>query len=192
MGSLLAASEAIERIIKAIALTAGWLFLVCVAVICFDVFSRKLGYQVPNFGSTRLQELEWHLHTGIFALWLGYAYVHNSHVRIDVVSSRAQPRGHAALELLGCLLFAFPYCLVGLYFGVDFAWTAWVRNEASMSAAGLPYRFVAKGIVAAGFLLLNAATAAVFVRSAAYLWGPPNLRERAAFGAARGGLGAGP
>ncbi len=181
MNRLLAASDAIDRLIERIALAAGWLFLVCTGVICFDVISRKFGYQVPGFGSTRLQELEWHLHTGIFALWLGLAYVRNAHVRIDVALRGAGLRTHAWLEFAGCFLFALPYCLIALYFSTDYAWIAWIKNEASVSASGLPYRFIAKGVLAFGFLLLLTAVLSVAVRTFVYLFGPDDLRERAAF-----------
>ena len=34
--------------------------VVLMVVICFDVLSRKLGFQIPGMGSAPLQELEWH------------------------------------------------------------------------------------------------------------------------------------
>lgn len=181
MDKLLAASEAIERLIATIALAAGWLFLACTGVIVFDVVSRKFGYQLPGFGSTRLQELEWHLHTVIFALWLGMAYVRNAHVRIDVALRGASLRTHAWLELAGCLVFALPYCLIAFYFSADYAWIAWIKNEASISASGLPHRFIAKGLLALGFLLLVAGVLSVLLRTVVYLSGPEALRPRSAF-----------
>lgn len=181
MDRVLAASEAIDRLIGRIALAAGWLFLVCTGVICFDVVSRKFGYQLPGFGSTRLQELEWHLHTAIFALWLGMAYIRNAHVRIDVALRRAGLRTHAWLELAGCVLFALPYCAIALWFSADYAWIAWIKNEASVSASGLPYRFVAKGVLAFGFLILLVAVLSVAMRTVVSLFGPERLRDRAAF-----------
>lgn len=181
MGKLLAASEAIERIIATVALAAGWIFLACTGVIVFDVVTRKFGYQLPGFGSTKLQELEWHLHTVIFALWLGMAYVKNAHVRIDVALRGASLRTHAWLELAGCFVFALPYCLIALYFSADYAWIAWIKNEASISASGLSYRFIPKGLLALGFLLLVAGVLSVLLRTVVYLFGPESLRERSAF-----------
>jgi len=186
MERLLSASAAIDRALESIGRAAGWLFFACVGVICFDVVTRKFGYQVPGFGSTRLQELEWHLHAAIFAFWLGLAYVRNAHVRIDTFIAGTAPRAHAWLELAGCALFALPYCLVGLYFGVDYTWTAWVRNEASESLSGLPYRVVPKGLIAAAFLLLLAGVASVAMRTLVFLFGPGHLRQRAAFAGAKG------
>ena len=185
MDALLAASEAIERLIARVALAAGWVFVVCTGVIVFDVVTRKFGYQLPNFGSTRLQELEWHLHTAIFALWLGMAYVKNAHVRIDVALRGASLRTHARLELAGCLLFALPYCAIALYFSADYAWIAWIYNEASISASGLPYRFIPKSILSLGFLLLLAGILSVMGRTVVYLYGPERLRERSAFAGVR-------
>ena len=60
------------------------LFLLTILIICFDVLTRKIGYQLPGLGSTRLQELEWHLHTALFSFWIGVAYLKNQHVRIDL------------------------------------------------------------------------------------------------------------
>src|SRR5690606_41797721 len=72
---------------------AGVFFLLNTAVIIVDVLSRRAGYQIPGLGSTRLQELEWHFHTVLFALLLGATYVLNgdrkstrlnsSHVKIS-------------------------------------------------------------------------------------------------------------
>ena len=108
MDRLLAISDAVNAVLGKIATAAGWLFLVCTAVIVFDVLSRKFGFQVPGMGSTRLQELEWQLHTAIFCFWLGFAYIRNAHVRIDIAVAQAKPRTRALIELAGCLGFAIP------------------------------------------------------------------------------------
>ena len=105
MERLLAVSDAINAVLVKVAMAVGWLFLALTAVIVFDVLSRKFGFQIPEMGSTRLQELEWHLHTAIFTFWLGVGYIKNSHVRIDIALSGAKPRTLAITELLGCIIF---------------------------------------------------------------------------------------
>lgn len=186
MEKLLAASKVIERALHAIAMAAGWLFVLTVAVIVVDVLTRKLGYQIPEFGSTRLQELEWHLHTALFCFWLGAAYVKNAHVRIDIVTAAASARRRAWIEFVGVVIFALPYCLVAIYFSYDFFLTAWKFNEFSDSATGLPWRWIPKGIISIGLILLLAAVACVGLRLIVYLWGPPRLRAAAAFPGERG------
>ena len=92
MESMLNVSDRIDRLLDRVSGAVGWLFIVTMLVIAFDVLTRKIGYQMPGMGSTRLQELEWHLHTALFAFWLGAAYIHNSHVRIDIAFINAKPR----------------------------------------------------------------------------------------------------
>jgi len=181
MDRLLSAIRTIERLLHAISMAAGWLFVVCTVVIVFDVLSRKFGFQIPGMGSTRLQELEWHLHTALFCFWLGTAYLSNAHVRIDILVSNASPRRLAWIELLGVLLFALPYCLVAIYFSYDFFHIAWQYNEYSDSATGLPWRWIPKGIISIGLILLLVAVIAVGLRLVVYLWGPERLRAMAAF-----------
>lgn len=185
MTRLLAASKAIERALHAVSIAAGWLFIACTVVIVFDVLTRKFGFQLPGLGSTRLQELEWHLHTALFSFWLGTAYIKNAHVRIDIAVAGSPPRTQAWIELLGVLVFALPYCLVAIYFSYDFTRTAWIFNEYSDSATGLPWRWIPKGIITAGLVLLLAAVVSVALRLVVYLWGPAGLRPAAAYAGAK-------
>lgn len=171
MEKLLAASAAIERTLYRVSMAAGWLFIVCTVVIVFDVLTRKFGFQIPGMGSTRLQELEWHLHTALFCFWLGTAYLKNAHVRIDILVAGIPARRRAWIEFLGVVLFAIPYCLIAIYFSYDFFHTAWQFNEYSDSATGLPWRWIPKGIISIGLVLLLAAVLAVGMRLIATLWG---------------------
>ena len=41
------------------------------------------------FRSTLLQELEWHFHVCLYTLVLGYGYIYNRHVRVDLVRAGA-------------------------------------------------------------------------------------------------------
>ena len=92
MNALLRLADLLERTLKFIADLGAWAFIACIAAIAVDVITRKAGYQLPGFGSTRLQELEWHLHAVLFCTWIGYTYVRNGHVRIDVFITSATPR----------------------------------------------------------------------------------------------------
>jgi TRAP-type mannitol/chloroaromatic compound transport system permease small subunit len=185
MDRLLKTSDGINRVLEKVAMAAGWLFVVCTAVIVLDVLSRKAGFQIPGLGSTRLQELEWHLHTAVFSFWLGMAYVRNSHVRIDIAFAHATPAAHAWAEFFGCLVFALPYCLIAIYFSFDFFWIAWLQNEYSENPSGLPWRWIPKGIIFLGLVLLLVAVVSVFLRVVVFLFGPERLRQAAAFAGAR-------
>jgi TRAP-type mannitol/chloroaromatic compound transport system permease small subunit len=185
MERLLALSNRINAVLQAIASAAGWIFFLATFVIVFDVITRKFGFQIPGFGSTRLQELEWHCHAALFSFWIGFAYVKNAHVRVDIALAAARPRTQAWVELAGCVLFALPYCLLAIYLSGDFAWLAFKLNEHSDSVSGLPYRVVPKTFLFLGLVLLLAAVLSVMTRVVVYLFGPEHLRSRSAFAGAK-------
>jgi len=184
MQGLLGVSDAIDRALAWIAQLFGWLFVALVAVICWDVITRKVGFQIPGFGSTPIQELEWHLHGLLFMFWLGYAYVRNVHVRIDVFISNKTPVQQAKLEIFGLLVFAIPYCALATYYAWEFAKISFLQNERSDAPNGLAYRWIIKSCLVAGLLLLDAAVASVLFRKIVMVFGPPELAKRAASPAA--------
>jgi TRAP-type mannitol/chloroaromatic compound transport system permease small subunit len=112
-------------------------------------------------------------------------YIRNTHVRIDVVTTQLKPRTHAWLELLGCILFAIPYTVIAIYFSADFAWISFVDNEGSESANGLPYRWIPKGFLFVGLVLLLAGVLSVLMRVIVFLFGPERLGRAAEYGAVR-------
>jgi TRAP-type mannitol/chloroaromatic compound transport system permease small subunit len=178
MQALLNVSDRIDATLEKVSSAVGWLFVLTTIVIAFDVITRKFGFQLPHMGSTRLQELEWHLHTALFAFYLGTAYIRNSHVRIDVAYLNAKARTVVIAELLGCIAFAVPYGLLAIYFSADFTLVAWVDGEASPSSNGLAYRWIPKGCLTAGLILLFAGVISVMLRSVVYLFGDSSLRGR--------------
>lgn len=186
MESLLTISDAIDRILDRIARAAGWLFLVLVFVICWDILTRKVGFQIPGFGSTPIQELEWHLHGMLFMFWLGYAYIRNVHVRIDVFTGHLDARKQARLEVIGVFIFAVPYLLMATWYAYGFAETSFLQNEGSDAPNGLTHRWIIKGCLLAGLLLLDAAVVSVLFRKLVVLFGSPQLVARAAASAAGG------
>jgi len=180
MNTLLGVSETIDSVLGSIARLFGWLFFALVIVICFDVITRKFGFQLPVFGSTPLQELEWHIHGLLFLPWLGYCYIRNVHVRIDVFTANASPRKQAILEVIGILVFAIPYCLVASYFAFEFFEVSFMQGETSDAPNGLRFRWVMKGALFMGLVLLDVAVLSVLMRKIVELWGPPDLAARAA------------
>jgi len=143
-------------------------------VTCFDVVCRKLGLPIPY---TRLQELEWHLHTAIFSLWLGFNYTINAHPRVDSYVADLSLRRRAWIELAGCLVFALPYTLVAVWYGWEFVRLSYVVNEHSVAASGLPYRWIIKAVLLAGLVLLALAILSVAARLVVYLFGGRSAAE---------------
>jgi TRAP-type mannitol/chloroaromatic compound transport system permease small subunit len=180
---LLGISNAIDAVLGTIARACAWFLPVLVVVIVFDVITRKFGFQLNIFGldlgSTRLQELEWHLHSMIFLTWIGYCYIRNVHVRIDVVTGGMSQRTQAWLELFGCIVFAFPYVLTALPYAHNFFMTSFLQNESSAAPNGLPWRWIPKGFLYFSFLSILLATISVFIRRFVFLFGSPDVAREA-------------
>jgi TRAP-type mannitol/chloroaromatic compound transport system permease small subunit len=163
---------------------ASWLFLPLIAITVFDVTIRKLVWiqlwLLENFGrifqSTLLQELEWHFHTALFALVLGYGYIWNTHVRVDLVRENLAFRKQAWLEFLGLTFFMIPYCLIVIYFASIYAYDSWAIGEISASQVGLTHRWIIKSVLALGLVVAALAGVAVWLQVAIVLWGPQNIR----------------
>jgi TRAP-type mannitol/chloroaromatic compound transport system permease small subunit len=176
---LLKFADSIEALLRRIADIGAWAFVACIAVITIDVVTRKFGFQVPGLGSTRLQELEWHLHTVLFCTWLGYAYLRNAHVRIDIFVGHWSRQRKLWLELFCCLVFALPYLVVALPYAQEFFLVSWRQGESSDAPTGLPSRWVVKAFLYLGFLTVAAAVAAVIARCVVALFGTPEQAARA-------------
>lgn len=173
MKALLRLDEALERLVVNVGRATAWISIALIIVILFDVVTRRFFV----IGSTKLQELEWHIHSVLFLLCLGYGYLKDAHVRIDLVRDRLSEKAKLWIELFGCVLFLIPYAIVVLYFGIDWWHRSFAMNEIAESATGLPYRWVIKAFLPIGFVLLLTSAVVIAFRKVIQLFGDPQLRE---------------
>jgi TRAP-type mannitol/chloroaromatic compound transport system permease small subunit len=168
-------SNLLDRIVSMVGSAFAWLSIPLILVIVFDVITRRFFV----LGSTKLQELEWHLHAILFFLCIGWAYIKNAHVRIELVYERLSRRAQLWVELLGCVFFLIPYCLIVLYHGVDWWGRSWAIGEVSDSATGLPYRWAIKAALPIGFIFIFLGAVTVLLRKVVELFGPRDLANAA-------------
>lgn len=168
--------DGLARIAIAAGRIGSWACVPLVALIIVDVISRRFF----GTGSTMLQELEWHFHALLFLLCLGYAYVRNAHVRIDLVREHFTERSRNLLELAGCMLVLVPFCAIMIWYGVDIAWRAWEQGEGSPNPGGLPHWWIIKSAVPLGLLLLLVSGVAIAIRKFLVLYAPAALAQAVA------------
>src|SRR5262245_9352942 len=89
-------SNLLRKVVDFIGRWGAWFFVPLILVTVLDVTARKLMWRTSDgdiqglqiwltryvsryFESTLLQELEWHLHTALFALVLGFGTIYNTH-----------------------------------------------------------------------------------------------------------------
>tara|TARA_B100000579_G_C22711384_1_gene794734 strand:- start:64 stop:822 length:759 start_codon:yes stop_codon:yes gene_type:complete len=177
-------SERLRRIVDLVGRFGSWFILPLVLITTFDMALRKTGevqiWMIENisqyFGSTMLQEMEWHSHTILFTLVLGYGYIWNTHVRVDLVRETLAFKKKVWLEFLGLSIFYIPFCCILLYFATVYSYDAFMINEASASLVGLSHRWAIKAFLVAGVLVAIIAGLSVWFQIAMIIFGPPNLR----------------
>lgn len=189
--NLLAASDGMAKFLSRFGITAAvFFFSALILAIMYDVIQRQyLGYNsdwtntewYKFFSSTRVQELEWHLHAMLFLMCLGYGYIKDAHVRIELVRDTLRPRSRVWVELLGAMLFMVPYCYVVMKFGIDNAIRSFDMGESSAATTGLPNRFFIKSMLPFGFALVAVAGMSVALKCIVFLFGPPDLRRQSSY-----------
>ncbi len=188
-------SERLRAFVNLVGRWGSWLVLPMVLFTIIDVVGRKIhwlddqgrqhGMQVflvsvfgRMFESTMLQELEWHFHAGLFALVLAYGYIHNAHVRVDLIRENLAFRKKAWLELFGITFFLIPFTLTLLWFAIGYAYGSFLMNEQSTSTVGLTHRWIIKSVLVFGLITVLTAGMAVWLQVALVLFGDPARRFR--------------
>ena len=133
-------SQFLEKIVTFFGKLGSWLAIPLIFIIIFDIVTRRFFI----LGSTKLQEMEWHLHTALFLLVLGYAYLKDSHVRIEIVREKYSMLIKSIFETLGILVFLIPYTILVIYYGIDFVIRSFNLNEVSSALTGLSHRWIIK------------------------------------------------
>ena len=155
-----------------------------VFITMWDVFCRKLVWiqiwLVANFGrifeSTLLQELEWHSHTALFLLVLGYGFTHNRHVRVDFIRENLEFRKKVWIDFIGTSLFMIPWICILIYFSFIYTRESFLINEVSASLVGLSHRWMIKSFLIAGFVCALLSGIAVWLQTVILLFGRSNYR----------------
>ena len=143
-------SRVVDPLLDRIAQGVSVIWVVLMAVIVMNVTARYLFDQ----GRIEFEELQWHLYSIGFMLTLGYALIHDAHIRVDVFHERLSPRLQMWIDFYGIALFVIPFCLVMLWYGWDFFIYSFEIGEISASPGGLPFRWFIKAFLVMGFALL--------------------------------------
>lgn len=142
--------RAIDGLNEKIGQGISWLTTLLVLTVCYDVFTRYF----LRSSSVAVQEMEWHIFAVIFLIGAAYTLKHDSHVRVDVFYSHLPPRGKAAIDLFGSLVFLIPFSLLLIWTSQKFIQMSWTFQETSPDPGGLPYRYLLKAMIPAGFALV--------------------------------------
>ena len=148
---------------------AAALLILLVLVMSYNVIARY-AFSASSIG---LEELSWHLYAAIFLLGLSFALKSGSHVRVDLIYENLSSKTKALIDLVGCLFFLLPFCLVVIWTGWQFTFAAYELGaqpdsvsaffqqlvttgigEKSQDPGGLLNRWIIKGLIPLSFFFL--------------------------------------
>ena len=141
----------IERMVDVLGQVASWLSLVIVSLMAINVLLRYLFHT----GSVWSQELEWHLQVPLVLFGMSYALRHGEHVRVDIFYAKFSERRKNAVNLVSALL-AMVISVLIIWLSLKYLQQSYVIDEGSPDPGGIPHRFLLKGLIPVGFVVLLA------------------------------------
>ena len=165
--ALTALGVAAEAIVDWTGRLGGWLLFATVALVFVNAFNRY----VFTFSPVWLQELEWHLLAAQGALGIAYAWRHNSHIAVDVLSQRYSVTVKSWMNLLIAVVIAIPCSIFFIDITIPYIERSYAILEGSPDPGGLPLRFIPKAMAAIAFGLIALQAMAVAIKSGLALRG---------------------
>jgi TRAP-type mannitol/chloroaromatic compound transport system permease small subunit len=140
----------IETLNKWVGYVVAWLALGTVLVCFATVYTRY----ALNTNFTWLQELYVWQHAAAIVLGAAYTMMTGGFVRVDIFYGKMTPKARAKVDLFGTIFFLFPFLIVLSLAFWTFFYNAWLSDEGSTNAGGLPNWWLLNGtLVIMAFLL---------------------------------------
>lgn len=141
--------DAAENLISKIGKIFSWIILVITIMVVIDVILRKFLNSPTNWSF----EIVIQLYAIYFLFKFPYALLTKSHVSIDIIYEKLPNKTKFFFDIISFALFFFPFTLVLLLSGIDFAYESWLIREKSWSSFGCPL-YIAKTAIPITALLL--------------------------------------
>jgi TRAP-type mannitol/chloroaromatic compound transport system permease small subunit len=166
MNFLLAFSRRVDWITEKIGKSVGWLLLAAVLISAGNAIIRK----AFGVSSNAYLEAQWYLFGAVFMLGAGYVFLHDQHVRIDVVSGKLKRSAQIWIDILGIGFFLLPLCIFVVWTSLPSLQLAIMTKEVSANPGGL-LRWPVYALVPIGFSLLAVQSISELIKRIAFLTG---------------------
>ena len=100
-----------------------------------------------NINYIFLQELVMYMHAFIFLFGISICLKEDTHVRIDIFSSKLGERHRKLIDQIGLIIFVIPFCLFVIYESTSMITRSWTMLEGSSEPGGLPIVFILKSSI---------------------------------------------
>jgi TRAP-type mannitol/chloroaromatic compound transport system permease small subunit len=135
--------RAISTLNRAIGLVFSWLSL-AVVLVCFVVVVERYFLHTTHLWA---QDLYVWLSGAMFTAVAGFAMLRDDHVRVDILYRQWSIRGRAIADLIGCVIFLFPFIIMVLLYAWPYVMRSWRLFEGSANIGGMPGLFILKSFV---------------------------------------------
>lgn len=166
MNFLLAFSRRVDWITEKIGKSVGWLLLAAVLISAGNAIIRK----AFGVSSNAYLEAQWYLFGAVFMLGAGYVFLHDQHVRIDVVSGKLKRSTQIWIDILGISFFLLPLCIFVAWTSLPSLQLAVMTKEVSANPGGL-LRWPVYALVPIGFAMLAVQSVSELIKRIAFLTG---------------------
>ncbi len=148
-----------DRVTKLTEYIAIQFFYIMFITVIINIVLRYLF----NINFIFLQELVMYMHAFIFLFGISICLKEDTHVRIDIFSSKLEIGYRNLIDQIGLIIFIVPFCLFVIYESSSMIIRSWVMLESSSEPGGLPIVFILKtSIYIFSFLILLQAVNKIF------------------------------
>lgn len=167
MDRLVAISRVLDWPSRMLGPALPWLVAAVVLLKFLTVELRYVFYTTD----ARLQDSVIYAHATLFMLMVGYTYLRDEHVRVDMFYDRMSRRGKAWTDLLCVLFGVLPLCAMLAWFGWPYVRAAWAIREGALFFGGLPGTYLLKTVILGFTVLLVLQSLAIALRAIAVICG---------------------
>lgn len=160
-------ADAIDAATRGIGRAAMWLAL-AVVLVQFGVVVLRYVYSMSYVWA---QESVIYAHASLFMLAVGYTFLVDQHVRVDVLYGGWSNRRKALTDLIGILIAVLPFCALVIWASWTYALNSWRISEGPMALGGVPLVQWLKSLIPIMAMLLLLQSVAIGLRCIAVLTG---------------------
>ena len=165
-------SDMIEKVLELFSYVLNSIWIILVLIIVANVAMRYM----LNVNYVWIEEVQWHMYAVGFMFGIGYALMHDNHVRVDVLAANFRKTTRAWIEVFAIVCIILPMCWIIISYGIPFVEASYNRGERSSAPGGLANRWMIKGVIVLAFAYIGLAAIARLLRVSAYLFNFPRAR----------------
>ena len=167
MRAALAIADAHDAASRLLARGVMWLALLLVLV-QFGVVVLRYAFGTSFI---MMQEGVIYLHAILFMLAIGYTFLVDQHVRVDVLYAGWSAKRRAVVDLLAVFVGVLAFCALVVWATCGYVLTSWRFGEGPMAVGGLPFTPLLKSMIPAMAALLALQSLSIAIRCVAVLRG---------------------